>query len=170
MGGAIPYDCLIPASSVSQLLKLNITHMAKGSGWAHFKTDEKTEISCRVFEDDFPDLSDFLALEGEQIQLPKRISEILERAEVFSKRDIVLNESVNIKITNGSITIRSQSDSGWFEEKAKIKYEGDDLEFDVAPYLLKNIIEETKECIVGENALSFQGGDWVYISALHATS
>lgn len=157
---------LLPASSCSKVIKMNPLEIAEGEGWIHFKTKEKAILSCRLFEENYVNTSPLLNVEGKAILFPKTIIDILERAEIFSKRDFILEEQVNIRLENKKLLIKSQSDSGWFEEKAKVNYSGDAVEFIISPYLLKAILNKTTKAILGSGRLMFEEKNWKYITML----
>ena len=161
---------LIPVSSVRELVKLKPTKIAEGEGWIHFQTEEGSIMSCRIFEDKFPDVSPFLAVEGIEINFPKTTEDVLDRAGVFSKRDHFLDEEVLITLANNRIKVKSQSESGWFEEEINFAYKDDPITFSISPYLLKDILKETSSCILGEDRLKFEGAGWAYITILREVS
>jgi DNA polymerase III sliding clamp (beta) subunit (PCNA family) len=154
---------LIPATSVREVIKLNPTEVAEGTGWIHFRTAAGTTLSCRVYEETFPDTTPFLSVEGAEINFPKTITDILERAEVFA-HDL----DVDVKLVANRITISSKSDTGWFKEEANTVYDGEDIEFSVTPGLLKDILTETQHCTYNGNVLKFTGENWVYVSSVIA--
>ena len=157
---------LIPASTVSTVVKLDPTQIAEGNGWIHFKTEEGTIISCRIYEEAYPDVTKHLKIKGIKIEFPKSIDEVLERAGVFAKRDSFLDENVNISMKDDKIKISAKAESGWFEETLNMRYAGEAVSFDITPYLLKDILKETLVCTLGEGKLVFEGSDWKYLSAL----
>lgn len=157
---------LIPATSAIELIRLEPKKIAEGEGWMHFQTDEETVLSCRTFEDKFPDCGQFMKVKGISIIFPKTINEVLDRAAVFAKREHFLDETVIIALQNKRLKVSSESDSGWFEEEMNFKYDGDSVTFAITPYLLKDILEETSACILGENRLKFEGEGWEYLSML----
>ena len=158
---------LIPASTVSAVVKLNPIFIAEGNGWIHFKTEEGTIISCRIYEEDYPDVIKHLTIKkGIKIEFPKSIDEVLERAGVFAKRDSFLDENVTISLTYDKIKLSAKAESGWFEETLNMRYAGEGVSFDITPYLLKDILKETLVCTLGEGKLVFEGSDWKYLSAL----
>jgi DNA polymerase III sliding clamp (beta) subunit (PCNA family) len=159
-------DFLIPAGSVVSMIKLKPTKISLGEGWVHFQTEESTVISCRIFEEKYPNTSPHLKVEGVQLILPQSIDEVLDRAAVFAKRDHVLDESLQITIKNKRLTIRADSDTGWFEEEINMRYDGDPISFFITPYLLKGILAETSACILSEKRIKFEGQDWQYIAVL----
>jgi len=165
---SMPVDTfLIPATSILEVIKLPITKIAEGEGWIHFKTEEKTIVSCRVFSDKFPDTSSALKVEGEKIIFPTTLKDMLDKAMVFSKRDHSLDENVTILLNNKKITVKSQSDTGWFEEVEKLEEAiNGELIFNITPYLLRDILNQQHICILSNRMMRFEGESWEYVTTL----
>lgn len=159
-------DLLIPASSMRELLKVKPTQIAVGTGWTHFRTDQDTIFSCRVFSDTYPDTTVHLKIEGSEIVFPSTINEILDKASVFSKREHFNDESVMVELEKGKVKIRGESEIGWFEEETHAKYSGDKVQFNITPDLLKNILTQTNTCILSKNKIKFTGENWEYVALL----
>jgi DNA polymerase III sliding clamp (beta) subunit (PCNA family) len=153
---------LIPATSVREVIKLNPAEIAEGTGWIHFRTAEGTTLSCRVYEETFPDTTPFLSVEGVEINFPKTIMDIIERAAVFTENDVY------VSLKDKRITISSKSDTGWFKEEANAVYDGEPVEFSIVPGLLKDILSETQHCVYNGSVLKFEGENWVYVSSVIA--
>ena len=160
---------LVPATSAAELVKLNPSKIAEGEGWIHFKTEEETILSCRTFEAEFPDCKPFLEVEGIEVQFPRTIEKIIDRAAVFAKRDHFLDETINITLGNQKIKVTSKSDSGWFEEEANMKCDDKEVGFAITPYLLKDILAGMQTCILCEDRLKFEGAGWQSILCLKET-
>jgi DNA polymerase III sliding clamp (beta) subunit (PCNA family) len=158
-------DFLLPVSAAMHVIKLEPTHVATGDGWVHFKAEE-TILSCRVFEDVYPDVSAILEMKGKEVNFPKTFEEVLDRAAVFSKREHFLDEEVLVTIGENRVKVRGKSDSGWFEESANMKYEGKPIDVIITPYLLRNILKETLVGLVSDKKIKFKGEDWVYVVML----
>lgn len=158
---------LLPADSTLKVLRLMPTKIAEGKGWIHFKTEEGTILSCRVFEEKYLELDPHVKVEGNWVTLPETIYDIVDRANIFAKRDSVFDEEITITIEKQKLTVRSESDAGWFEEKTKIE-STDSLKFKITPILFKSIIKETQSFICSNKALRFDGEDWFYVMALKA--
>jgi DNA polymerase III sliding clamp (beta) subunit (PCNA family) len=158
---------LIPQSSVLELLKLDPVKVALDSGWVHFITEDKTTMSCRIIDNKFPDTGKLFGVSGVEITLPEGISDVLDRAMVFSKRDTVLDEAITIILEKNKLRIESKSETGWFKEEVpNDSYKGEELKFDVTPSLLKSILSETNVFEHCKNRLKFSGANWVYIVSL----
>lgn len=157
---------LLPASSAIHVTKLNPTKIAGGRGWIHFRTEEDTILSCRIFHDDFPETKNLLSIDGVKITFPKKIEEVLDKAMIFSKRDHILEETLTLSIADNKLKIEASAKTGWFEEELNMRYRGEPLSIFITPYLLRGILKETKDCIVSDNKLKFEGDGWEYISML----
>jgi len=155
---------LLPANICVKLVKLSIEEVAEGTGWIHFKTIDKAIISCRIFEETFPDISKHLQVKGPSITFPKTITGILDRAGVFAKRDQMLDESIIVNVSEKKIQIKAESASGWYDEKEKIDYSGEEITFSITPYLFKDILKQTDKGIIGKTMLCFKGENWTYIT------
>ena len=156
---------LIPAQSAIQIIRVSPDMVAEGKGWIHFKNQADTVISCRVFEDKFPDASHLLQVEGHEVTLPETIAEALDRASIVAKRDHPLEEMVTVEIKDKTLTISSSAKESWFQEELRVNFR-EHIKFVITPYLLKKILARTKDCIVGDSKLKFEGDGWVYIAAL----
>lgn len=161
-------ELLIPATSVMEMVKTDPIQIAEGNGWIHFKNERDTIFSCRVLDDKYPSIGDHLKVEGIQINLPKNITEVLDRAAVFAKREHLLDEWIKLTAENNRLKVRSEAAIGWFEEEVNMKFDHEKVEFSVTPYLLREIISETLTFTLGKenNRIKFEGDGWVYISLL----
>ncbi len=157
---------LLPASSATELIRLSPISIAQGNGWVHFKTEQDSVLSCRVFEDDFPDITPFLEVEGVRVTFPRTMVEVLDRASVFSKRDHFLDEHVTVILEENRMKVKTKSLTGWLEEEINMKYDDAPISFDITPYLLRDILEETLTCVICEDRLKFEGAGWVYLTVL----
>ncbi len=159
---------LIPASSVRNLVKYNIKQVAEGEGWAHFKTEDGTIFSSRVLTSEFPDITAHLEIsDGNSISFPEDINEILERAEVFAKKENSGDMPLaTVEIKDKRIHISAKNEYGWFEEKSRTEYEGDAVKFLVGIEFLVSMFRKMQQCIIDENKIGFNGKDWRYVVAV----
>lgn len=161
-------DFLLPANIAQRVIAVNPMQIAEGNGWIHFRTQQETVISCRIFTEKFPTgkLDIHTQVDGKEIKLPKTISEILERASIFSKKEHFLDEMITVSIDSKKIKIRGESETGWYEEEANIRYDDAPIQFTITPYLFQDILEKTQLCIMGEDKIKFQDADWIYVGML----
>lgn len=162
---------LLPASSAVEVVKFNPIEVGFTKGWAHFRTEEGSVLSCRLVEGEFPDtfpIRKSFTKTPLEIKLPNSLNTMIERAIVFAKRDHVLDEILDVKLENGMFILKAGSDTEWFEEKIGIsEYKGPPLSITITPYLLKGILaKEEKTCLYADNKLMFQAENWIYITML----
>lgn len=156
---------LLPVSIAKELLAYQVIQVAQGKGWYHFKTEEGTLFSCRIFQDQFPDIdnSGFLNVEGTELHLPVSLSEALDRAQIFSKRDEYLDEEVSVIIKDKKITVEGKSSSGWIKESVNLRYTGDPIAISIHPEFLKDMLSKIQTCTIGKSSVKFQGENWEHV-------
>lgn len=165
---------LIPATSINVIFKNKPIKIAQGKGWVHFKTKVGTIISCRTFKEKYVNTSKYLKpiKKGIPIRLPKTLNEVLDKAIIFAKRKQSIDESIDVEINNKQIKVKSilidevGNILARFEESIPIKYKGKTILFTVTPYLLKDILFQTNECVLHKDSLTFKGKDWIYMTTL----
>jgi DNA polymerase III sliding clamp (beta) subunit (PCNA family) len=156
---------LLPAASAKEVIRISPIQIAEGKGWIHFKNAEDTMISCRVFEDKWMEKPELFKVTGHQIIFPEKLVELLDRANIVAKRDHEIEEMVKIEIADKKLKIIADSDISWIKEELPINYK-EPVSFTITPYLLRQIIQKTKLCLVGKDKLKFEGEGWIYIAAL----
>lgn len=161
-------EFLIPASSVKDLLNYDFVAVAEGTGWIHFKTKEATVFSCRVFEDSYPKVDALLKVSGSSFALPTGLDEALKRASVFSKRDSIVDEKVVVGIHKNVLKIRSEDESGWFEEEVELGKDSkvDDVEFAINPGFLSDMLARQTTCELSKDRMKFIGEGWEHVVVL----
>jgi len=155
---------LIPANVCSKVIKMFPSHIAEGEGWVHFKTEDGAVLSCRIFEEKYPEVVEILHVKGTAITFPGNLLSILDKASIFSKREHILDESITIIIESRMIKVISASETGRFEEKERIAYTGEPITFSIPPYLLKDILKQTSQGIINAERLRFEGDNWEYVT------
>lgn len=161
-------DILLPSVSAEKILKYSLSQfcLAPEANWIHFLTKENVEISCRLIKGTIPDISKLLIGTGVDFTFPKKITEILDRAQVFCQREHPLDQEVEILFSPKKLTIKAKSPQGWFEEEAGIRYEGEDFAFAIHPVFLKEAIQRQTLCTILQNRIRFQSNNWDHIIAL----
>ncbi len=157
---------LLPIGATQHLKKLNPKSIAFSTGWTHFKNDIGTVFSCRILNDKFPETSKLYKISGEEIEFPKNILDVLEKARIFTSHITEFDETVNITMKERKTIIESKSDTGWFKEIVNSRYKGNEIIFNITPVILQDILKREQKCIISENKLKFIGDNWEYITML----
>lgn len=165
LGNKMPVPTfLLPVTSAKEILAYKINKICKSDGWIHFKTNEDTILSCRIFEDKFPDVSKFFDVEGDEIKLPKDLHSALDKASVFAVDGEIM--SVTLTLKPKKMIVRGRSTSGWFEEEMPARYNGKEITFTTCPKTLQDITSQTTTCILGKNVMLFAGDKWKHVVSL----
>jgi hypothetical protein len=159
---------LIPATSIPIVYRISPVKMAVTENWVHFENNDNTIIHCRIMNDAYKDLKYLLNVEGTDLILPNNILKILERASILSEKEGD-QEITIVTIEKGKLTVRSQSEKGWYEETTKIRYKNPEkpvITFSMNINFFKAILKEELTCIIGDRAIKFQGAGWAYVGML----
>ena len=164
LGEKLPINSvLIPASSITSVIRINPTKVADGNGWIHFKNEEGTVISCRILNEEFVPVSEHLkdGKNGVDVEFPKELVATLDTAEIFAE-----NYLVKITITKKKLIVTSQSQMASFKEELDLPTKVEPFAFQITPYLLKDILKQISSCTIYSNRLIFKNERWVYMTEL----
>lgn len=167
LAGSIPTKPFLLSADVAvSLVRFNPTEIAEGKGWIHFRTAADSIMSCRTFDEKFVDTAPHLKMTGVEITLPMTMSEVLDRAGIFAKRDHLLDETIEISVENRRFKVKAKAEDGKYEEEANIKFDGEPFEFSITPYLLKDILSQTQLCQISKDKIKFESEEWIYLAML----
>ncbi len=155
---------LVRGSSLRHIVGLGIQEFSETENWLHFRGVDGLIFSCRRYMEDYPDLSNFLDVKGSPAVLPKGLVEAVANAEIFSSEGIEENQ-VLVKLRAGKLTLEGRGPSGWYAERKAIKYDGEPLDFMIAPKILSEIIKRTNECEIAKGRIKIDGGKFRYVSS-----
>ncbi len=154
-------DLLIPAAACRYLIHYKVIQYFRTDGWIHFSDGEDLIFSCRVIEDEYPDLDQFVETNGKEITLPKELIEVMDRSNIF-------NQQVQINILKNWCKVRARSEAGWIEEKIRIK-EKKDIDFRIDSQMLKEILKVSNTLMVGKTSLKFNMPDFIHVIYLESS-
>jgi len=168
-----PVDSMfITASEIKKLVVTQPVEYTISDNLLHFKNENGCIFSIQKINGGFPDIQSFLDFEGTKINLPQDILEGIDIASILADYD---NPSVSIKVSENTIFISTESESGTVKYKSETDYDGDDISFKINPLFLKQMIEQTKQnnrslpqIIVNETAARLETEDksLIIVSAL----
>jgi DNA polymerase III sliding clamp (beta) subunit (PCNA family) len=162
-------ECLVRGDSIKSILQWGMTEFSETETWMHFRNDKKLIFSCRRFLEEYPDLTTIMEIEGAHpATLPKGLAESADIASIFSS-EAVDSDTITVKLRKGSLWIRGQGISGWFEQPCKMKYDGEPVSFLITPKLLIDIVKKHTDVLVSNERLKVDGGKWTYLAYLGAT-
>lgn len=158
---------LLPATSARELARYVPTEYGLTQGWAHFTNEDGVIFSSRVFhEEEYPDVGQFLEVEGKPVDIPDGMEAVLERAGIFSKAEIAEDESIEVAIGTKAMTISGEGDHGWFVEEIPIKRKGKNIRFRINPSFFKDLIDLHPKITVGEDRIRIETENFVHVVSL----
>lgn len=160
---------LIQAKLVQVLSKFKLVEIdaTTTEGWVHFRTAENFEISLIMNKSEYfkrTMLDNLLVLQdAKHVQLPENLEEILARAEIMCEKE---NQSVEITLKEGEVSVFSKKAFGWFRETQKVDYIGPDFSFSINPAFLRGMLKKTKEMLVNDSLARVSVDGTHFVSAL----
>lgn len=133
--------------------------------WIHFRNSTGLILSCRRWIEDFPKLSELLAVKGIPTKFPKGLIEAIEKAEIFSAENVEDNQ-IMINLRPNKLRITGKGASGYYQEIKNMKYDGKSLSFRVAAKLFADLIHHHNSCELATNKLKVATGKYTYITVL----
>ena len=147
-----------------------VTQIGLGQGWAHFKTEDGTIFSCRIYTAEFPNTANHVLQihDGVEIKFPKTLPDILNRALVFKKQEAGVDKEIKVEIENKKITIKARSATAWFEESTNMQYKGEASNFGINPNFLLDILDKLRICVLSKERtkIRFEGKNWIHVAML----
>lgn len=156
---------LVKRDNLVEVAKLGVEQWALSKSWLHFRNSSGLEMSCRRWDQSYPDLGSLLKVEGCEGFLPKGLDEAIQKAEVFvDTRDVGVGLTVDLN--SSRLLLRAEGMVGWYEERQKVDYSGEPISFRIAPRLLREVCRKTSSCVIGDTKLKVVGEKYVYVSCL----
>jgi len=160
-------EFLLPADLLPILKKINPAQICMQNEWVHFRNESGTELSSRVLSAQYPDLNKIWIEGAQELQLPDKLLDIVERAAVFASDDFEYDRMLDLKIVGNLVTVNSKSESSEFEETTKIEYDGPELKFRIVVTVLYDILKkEASTVLIKGHKIQFEGDGWKYLGLL----
>jgi len=167
-------ELLIPAHSARELVKHDVKSLCITQGWANFKTEDGDKnqpdliFSCRTISHAYPNLNEFLQVDGQPIRFPTDLADALNRARIFANTDSAMDQDARttIRIADHWIVVSGEGDAGRFSEKVRIKYDGEPIEFVANPSILAKILPILTRAVVGASRIKFIGAEFSHAICL----
>lgn len=160
-------ELLVPAHQLSKFIRQGLASYGITEGWIHFLTTQGNTISCRLFQDKFPNVAPLLKFDkASKVDFPADIFEVLDKADIFTNSVSSVRDYVEIHAMKGRITIKARNEAGWYSENVKCKYAGEPLTFQISCSALRQILKKTSTGYINTNRIIFDEAPYFYMSAL----
>lgn len=156
---------LVKKDNIKHIIGLGMTEMSETRTWIHFRNPAGLVLSARREMDEFQNLDEILSMEGTPTTLPGGLAEAVDKAEIFSSENSE-NNVVEVVLKGGQLRLRGEGATGWYEERKQVKWDGEDLAFNIAPKMLVDITERANDCTLEPGRLKIDGGKFTYVTCL----
>lgn len=159
---------LIPASAIISIDE-TINEICENKGWL-FLNCKKSKIlyavccsSDEYVEDEL--ITDVLDIkDSSPVQFPKEMANVIDRAMVMAKDDH--QRLAKISLSKTSVIIRTQKDTGWYEEKQPVRFKGEDMKILISLPLFKGLLSRTSKAKVTEEKIKMEKDGLEFVTAL----
>ncbi len=158
-------EMFIKASEIKTLVNMKPTSYVITKAWYHFKNDDSCIFSIRKIDGEFPPILDHFKFSGAKVRLPSNIAEGVDIASIFISD---ITPSVKISISKGFVIAEISSDAGKIRHRSKIKYKGDDIQFQINPGFLKDMMNHSTDLVIAEDRLKLETDTFSFATALYS--
>jgi len=165
-------DLLIPLKAAKELVNYNPKRVSTDGSWIHFLEELEPEtgtlFSCLTMDRKYlKDIDPFFDVKGESLLLPDNLKDILSRVEILAEMDSLSRyKIIHLKLEKNELVCRSQGEKGWIEETEKIDYDGEKLEIQINPSQICQILDKSRDIVIGKNSVVFHGENFSHVIAL----
>jgi len=165
METGVKESILIKRDTIRTIVDLEITEISKTKSWLHFRNAAGLMLSCRLHTDDYPPIDELLIERGsgESFVFPGGLSEMLDKAEVFSGESDS-NNRVEVHLKSNRMMVRGEGVNGWYKEMKKVVYDGPSMKFLIGPQYLVELAKMENTCEIVDGRLALDTGRFQYIT------
>ncbi|MCP4373937.1 MAG: hypothetical protein GY797_38410 [Deltaproteobacteria bacterium] len=144
-------EMFLKASQLSNLVSIEPELYVVTKAWLHFKSEDGCVFSIRRIDGDFPekDMEGALDFEGRSVDLS---TDILEGADIASIFVDTMEPVISVKITKGKCIVSVTSEGGGSQHRSKLVYEGPDIEFNLNPDFLREMLAHSTTITVDDDS------------------
>jgi DNA polymerase III sliding clamp (beta) subunit (PCNA family) len=160
----VEQSAFVRRQGLKAAVALGVTSFSDCENWIHFRC-ARSIISCRKWQEDYPDYESHFDFEGLKVALPKAVGEAAAYAEIFAQ-EIKDDPQVTVEIEKGWLRVLGEGVTGRAWEPLRINYDGPSTGFRIDPKLLASIVEKHQNCEIGNGKLRAEGRCWKYCTVL----
>jgi DNA polymerase III sliding clamp (beta) subunit (PCNA family) len=162
----VPLGINIVARHLERLFIYKPVEFGFSGDWLQFRNGEGVTYAVRMVGGDYPDLSGFFGVTGQEFEFPKELEKALDWASVAIDKGIKYEQHVDVELRTGAMVIRGEGPDGWAEETIRMRYNGEPVKFLTHPLFLKEMAKVARRVIVGDEALMINGDGFVHVVSL----
>lgn len=114
---------------------------------------------------EFPDLSEFISITGDEVTLPKSVFDAIDRARVFSTTADEMDEVVRVTLSDGAVRIQGDGGFGVYSETLRCPHK-QKVSFSIHPKFLRDILERHRTFTLGKSAVKMSHDGYTYVASI----
>ena len=158
-------DTMIPNDTIKYLLSFGVKSYNKEDGICFFKDSNGVILLTRVGSLMFPDYASFLEGEGEEVEFPENMQDMVSTASVTVEGLVEIDKNVKIAIADNKITVSSKNDVGEIVVDGDIECEKT-ISLMIHPEFLNDILKVTRKVMICSNRVLFELENFRHVVAL----
>jgi hypothetical protein len=159
-------DVLIPARNVVELVSFDVKYFCIRDNWVHFKTEDNVIFSSRRVTGDFEqDCSQYFAVDGEEINLPKEFKEEIDSIAFMTEGEVDIDKTIDLQFKNKKIICKAEKQTGWVEKEIDFDFDHD-ITIKINPLFLTQILDKATTLKVGSDSALFVSDSFSHVIAL----
>lgn len=168
MKESIGTSFLIPAESVSELVRFKITKFYLGDSWIYFSTDDGVVFCSKVVKGEYLDFTQYFEFENVRLRLPVDLKQAVETVSVLAEGKFDIDKKISISIVDGKIKCRGEKEVGWIEKEIDIKFKREEsIYFEINPIFFSEILARTNVMLCGEDKVLFRTDSFTHLISLY---
>lgn len=161
-------DIKVIARHLEKLPNYSPDQFGFSGNWLHFKNSLGSGVRycVRMIEAEYPNLDEFIQVEGPEIQFPKELEGALDWASIMTDGTIKYEQKVSVDISKRGMVVKGEGPDGWAEETIRMRYQGEQIGFQAHPSFLREMAKLARKVTVSKEALKVEGEGFIHVVSL----
>lgn len=161
-------EIMMPAKSVTELIKYPVVEYGVSENWAHFRTKDGVVFNAKMMKGEYP----FKAIAGlfndvpPLLTFPAELSEVVASITSLAEGDGDIDRSITVTVNDGAITCKAQKERGWITKTIDTTYKGETFVFMVNPLFFSQILKQATSFALTGNKGRFDSENFSHILSL----
>lgn len=160
---------LLHPSVAQELVTYKVEKYFIKEPWIYFLCENSVLFCSRIVLGDYPDVTSYFEFEGLEFEMPKDISECIEKTLVIIDERFEIDKEIDVSIKKDKLTCVGKGPLGVIKSSMKLDFEVEDLSFRVNPiFLLEAMQNKDMMFKISEDRqlILFQSDNFQHLMAL----
>lgn len=159
---------MLPAKSVSDLIKYPVEEYGVSDNWAHFRTKAGVVFNAKMMKGDYPfkGIDKLFTEAPETLAFPEELGTVVSSIAALAEGDGDIDKAITITVEAGKITCKAQKERGWITKTVACEYKGDTFVFMVNPLFFSQVLKQATAFTLIGNKGMFNSDSFNHILSL----